>query len=68
MKFEKKVEILRIKKHQGMETEAFLNDVVKMAEGEAYEYILEEVPFCGAKIDLSLRPRYQYQSTAPSYQ
>lgn len=56
MKFEKKVEILRIKKHQGMETEAFLNDVVKMAEGEAYEYILEEVPFCGAKIDLSLRP------------
>lgn len=56
MRFEKKVEILRIKKHQGIETEAFLLDVKKMVEGEAFEYLLEEVSFCGAKIDLSLRP------------
>lgn len=56
MRFEKKVEILRIKKHGGKETPEFLYDVKQMAEGEAFEYILGEVIFCGAKIDLSLRP------------
>ncbi len=56
MKFEDKVEQLRIKKHQGMETPEFLADVKKMSEGEAFEYLLGEVVFCGAKVDLSLRP------------
>lgn len=56
MRFEKKVEILRIKKHQGIETGEFLYDVKRMAEGEAFEYLMEEVDFCGAKIDLSYRP------------
>lgn len=56
MKFEDKVEGLRIKKYKGRETEEFLRDVKKMTEGEAYEYLLGEVLFCGAKIDLSLRP------------
>lgn len=56
MRFEKKVETLRIKKHQGKETQEFLKDIVKMAEGEAFEYLLGEVDFCGAKINLSLRP------------
>ena len=56
MKFEDKVEQLRIKKHQGRETPEFLADVAKMTEGEAYEYLLGEVVFCGAKVDLSLRP------------
>lgn len=56
MRFEKKVEILRIKKHGGKETPEFLYDVNQMAEGEAFEYILGEVIFCGAKIDLSFRP------------
>lgn len=56
MKFEDKVEQLRIKKHDGKETPAFLEDVVKMSQGEAFEYILGSVSFCGAKIDLSLRP------------
>jgi release factor glutamine methyltransferase len=56
MRFEKKVELLRIQKHKGKETKAFLSDVVKMAEGEAFEYLLGQVDFCGAKIDLSLRP------------
>ena len=56
MRFEKKVEILRIQKYQGKETKEFLADVVKMAEEEAFEYILGEVDFCGAKIDLGLRP------------
>ncbi|MBP6948930.1 MAG: class I SAM-dependent methyltransferase [Candidatus Pacebacteria bacterium] len=56
MKFEKKVEVLRIKKHKGRETEEFLRDVIAVAEGEAFEYILGEVLFCGAKVDLSLRP------------
>lgn len=56
MKFEDKVEQLRIKKHGGKETEAFLDDVKKMTDGEAFEYLLGEVTFCGAKVDLSLRP------------
>lgn len=56
MKFEDKVEQLRIKKHGGKETPEFLADVAKMTAGEAFEYILGEVVFCGAKVDLSLRP------------
>jgi release factor glutamine methyltransferase len=56
MRFEKKVETVRIKKYGGTETKEFLRDVIEMAEGEAFEYILGEVPFCGAKIDLSFRP------------
>lgn len=56
MKFEDKVEQLRIKKHQGRETPEFLADVAKMTDGEAFEYLLGEVVFCGAKVDLSLRP------------
>ncbi len=56
MRFEKKVEVLRIEKHEGRETKEFLADVVKLAEGEAFEYILGEVMFCNARIDLSLRP------------
>ncbi len=56
MRFEKKVEQLRIQKHDGKETEEFLKDVIKMAQGEPLEYILGEVTFCGTVIDLSLRP------------
>ena len=56
MRFEDKVEILRIKKHGGRETEDFLKDVKSLTEGEAFEYLLGEVKFCDAKIDLSLRP------------
>lgn len=56
MKFEDKVKELRIKKYQGKETTALLSDVIKMARGEALEYLLGEVLFCGAKVDLSLRP------------
>ncbi len=56
MKFEIKVKLLCEKKHKGRETEVFLHDVVKMAEGEALEYLLGEVTFCDAKVDLSLRP------------
>lgn len=56
MKFEDKVKALREKKYKGIETKEFLQDVVRVAEGQAYEYIIGEVLFCGAKIDLSLRP------------
>ncbi len=56
MKFEDKVKELREKKYKGRETEEFLEDVKKVTEGEAYEYLLGEVLFCGAKVDLSLRP------------
>jgi release factor glutamine methyltransferase len=56
MKFEEKVEALRLKKYKGRETPEFLDDVKKMTEGEAFEYLLGEVLFCGAKVDLTLRP------------
>lgn len=56
MKFEDKVKLLREKKHQGRETPEFLADVAKMTNGEAFEYLLGEVVFCGAKVDLSCRP------------
>ncbi len=56
MKFEDKVAKLRIEKHKGRETSEYLDDVKKMTEGEAFEYLLGEVAFAGAKVDLSLRP------------
>lgn len=56
MKFEDKVATLRIKKYKGKETPEFLEDVTRMTNGEALEYLLGEVDFCGAKINLSLRP------------
>lgn len=56
MKFEDKVSELRIKKYQGRETPEFLRDVATMTDGEPLEYLLGEVQFCGAKVDLSLRP------------
>lgn len=56
MKFEDKVAQLRIKKYKGKETSELLLDVKRMTDGEAFEYILGEVVFCGAKVDLSLRP------------
>lgn len=56
MKFEDKVKGLREKKYKGRETEELLSDIKKMTDGEAYEYLLGEVLFCGAKVDLSLRP------------
>lgn len=56
MRFEDKVETLRIKKHGGRETKEFLDDVKALTDGEAFEYLMGEVSFAGAKIDLSLRP------------
>lgn len=56
MKFETKVELLRTKKYEGRETQEFLEDVAKMAKGESLEYLLGEVLFCEAIVDLSLRP------------
>lgn len=63
MKFEDKVKILREKKHKGKETKEFLEDVVVMARGESLEYLLGEVLFCGAKVDLSLRPMIPRKET-----
>lgn len=56
MRFEHKIERLRIDKHQGKETPSFLSDVKALTDGEAYEYLMGEVLFCDAKVDLSLRP------------
>lgn len=56
MKFEEKVSLLRTGKHNGKESGEFLKDVIKMAQGEAFEYLVGKKSFCGAKIDLSMRP------------
>lgn len=56
MKFEDKVARLRIEKYKGRETEELLEDIKKMTEGESLEYLLGEVIFASAKVDLSLRP------------
>lgn len=56
MKFEDKVARLRKEKYKGRETPELLEDIKRMTEGESFEYILGEVVFAGAKVDLSLRP------------
>ncbi len=56
MKFEDKVARLRKEKYKGIETEELLVDIKKMTDGEAFEYLLGETLFAGAKINLSLRP------------
>jgi release factor glutamine methyltransferase len=56
MKFEDKVARLRKEKYNGKETPELLEDIKKMTDGEAFEYLLGEVIFAGAKVDLSLRP------------
>lgn len=56
MKFEDKVARLRKEKYKGIETPELLEDIKKMTDGEAFEYLLGEVVFAGAKVDLSLRP------------
>ncbi len=56
MKFEDKVARLRKEKYKGRETEELLADIKKMTEGESLEYLLGEVLFCGAKVDLTFRP------------
>jgi release factor glutamine methyltransferase len=56
MRFEEKAARLRIEKHKGKETSEYLEDVRRMTEGEAFEYLMGEVLFAGAKVDLSFRP------------
>lgn len=56
MKFEDKVARLRKEKYKGIETSELLEDIKRMTDGEAFEYLLGEIVFAGAKVDLSLRP------------
>ncbi|MCF7844147.1 class I SAM-dependent methyltransferase [Candidatus Gracilibacteria bacterium] len=63
MRFERKVELLRVEKYEGEETDKFFNDVILMAGGEPLEYILGEMQFCGTTIDLSLRPNIPKEET-----
>lgn len=56
MKFEDKVACLRKEKYGGKETPELLEDIRRMIDGEPMEYLLGEVSFAGAKVDLSLRP------------
>ena len=51
MKFEDKVARLRKEKYKGIETPELLEDIKRMTDGEAFEYLLGEVVFAGAKVD-----------------
>lgn len=64
MKFEKKVEELRLKKYKGKESEGFYRDVVKLTEGEPFGYVMGFFDFLGVRIDLSMKPMIPREETA----
>ncbi len=51
-------------KYNGVETEAFQFDSERICAGEPYEYVLGQVDFLGARIDLSFRPMIPRPETA----
>lgn len=57
-------ERLKNEKYAGIETADFFNDAKRLEDGEPYEYVLGHVDFCGAHIDLSLRPMIPRPETA----
>ena len=61
---EQLVDRLRGEKYHGMEPEGFHTDVLRLRNGEPYEYVLGYVDFLGAHIDLSLRPMIPRPETA----
>ncbi len=61
---EKQIERLKIEKYDSTEPEGFHVDVLRLKNGEPYEYVLGHVDFLGAKIDLSLRPMIPRPETA----
>lgn len=63
MRFEHKVERLRKEKYGGRETKEFLAEVKKLADGERLEYLLGKTRFCGAWVDLSVRPMVPREET-----
>ena len=57
-------ERLKKEKYAGVETADFFSDAKQLESGEPYEYVLGHVDFCGAHIDLSLRPMIPRPETA----
>jgi len=55
---------LKKEKYAGIETADFFRDAQRLENGEPYEYVLGHVDFCGAHIDLSLRPMIPRPETA----
>jgi release factor glutamine methyltransferase len=55
---------LKNEKYAGIETADFFNDAKRLENGEPYEYVVGHVDFCGAYIDLSLRPMIPRPETA----
>lgn len=64
MKFEKKVEELRLKKYKGKETQEFYKDVVRLTEGEPFGYVMGFFDFLGVRVDLSMKPMIPRDETA----
>ncbi len=61
---ERQIERLKNEKYQGIESEGFHADVVRLTNGEPYEYVVGYVDFLGAHIDLSYRPMIPRAETA----
>lgn len=55
---------LKDEKYGGLETPAYFSDCERLEAGEPYEYVLGHIVFCGAHIDLSLRPMIPRPETA----
>lgn len=58
------VEKLRREKYHDMESPEFRDDVLRLQNGEPYEYVLGHADFLGAHIDLSLKPMIPRPETA----
>ena len=60
----KQIEQLLKEKFSGVESEEFRNDVVRLKNGEPYEYVLGYFDFLNARIDLSFKPMIPRPETA----
>jgi release factor glutamine methyltransferase len=61
---ERQIQRLKNEKYSSIATEEFEFDRERLENGEPYEYVLGYVDFCGAYIDLSLRPMIPRPETA----
>ena len=61
---EKQIEQLLKEKYNGVESERFHTDVVRLQSGEPYEYVLGYFNFLNTKIDLSYKPMIPRPETA----